>query len=115
MRRVGSDYLRRICPNSAMMRPSRDEDPDDYLLCLYRIAWSPTPFADALPIARQNANRGPWRIIELPPDGTRFSVITRPPRQEAAAGKNDKFVLRGNAFDELRRTALHRAAPPSNK
>jgi hypothetical protein len=55
--------------------------------------WSPGQFVD----------RGSWRNFDLAPDGKRFGVTRRPPSQEDAALKNDRFILLLDAFDELRR------------
>jgi Tol biopolymer transport system component len=47
--------------------------------------------------------RGNTLTYDLAPDGKRFAVLRLPENPEAAAQKNDKFVLILNVFDELRR------------
>jgi hypothetical protein len=41
MRRVGSEYFHWICPRCSVMRPTRANKPNGYLLGSYRIATAP--------------------------------------------------------------------------
>src|ERR1700732_4053056 len=43
MQRAGSEYFQWICPSCSMMRPTRANNPNGYLLGSYRIAQHPTP------------------------------------------------------------------------
>jgi len=48
MRRVGSEYFHWICPSCSMMRPTRTNKPNGYLLGSYRIATAPDPNSSRL-------------------------------------------------------------------
>jgi hypothetical protein len=48
MQRVGPEYFHWICPGCCMMRPTRANKPNGYLLGSYRIATAPEPNSSRL-------------------------------------------------------------------